>query len=94
MYSNTLAPHPEGFGHQRFDALPGDLRFRIPEHPSAGRVEHDDAAGLVDGDDGVQGRVDDAFEPLLQFLHLLSGLEPPGNVAHRGHGVFAAVDRR
>ncbi len=43
----------------------------IAKQPLGGGVEFDDAAQLIDGDDAVQGVVDDGPRPGLALLHLL-----------------------
>ncbi len=52
-------------GHQHADVLAEQLLGRISEVRSAGGIEALDRAALVNGDDAVDGRIDDAAYPRL-----------------------------
>ncbi len=53
----------------------------MAEDPRGGGVELHDAARLVDGDDGIESRLDDRPGPSLALDQLGLGLHAIGNVA-------------
>ena len=70
-----------GLGHQHRDVAADDLVVRVAEDPLGGRVHRLDNPLLVDGDDAVDGGVDDRLEPDGRLADGLFGLLPLGDVA-------------
>ena len=62
-------PGTEAFGDEAIHALSQYFRISTAEHALRGGVDEDDALVLVDGDDAVHGRVDDALQTLALLLH-------------------------
>ena len=67
---------PVGRGHEHLDVLADDLGLRIPEQPFRGRVHRFDGPQLINGDDGVDGRVQDRPCSRLAFEQRLLGRGP------------------
>jgi hypothetical protein len=66
----ALEHGPEPIRNERPERRAHRLRRREPEHALGGRVEQRDAAGPIDGNDGVHGGLEDAGEPVLALLEL------------------------
>ena len=61
-------------GHEQRDVLPHDLLAVVTKDLLGGRVERPHDALVVDGDDGVDGRVHDRRHPGLAFFERSFGL--------------------
>ena len=70
-----------GLGHEHRDVAADDLLVGVAEDPLGGRIHRLDAPRFVDGDDAVDGRVDDGFEPDGRLADCLLGFLALGHVA-------------
>src|SRR5262245_11542341 len=65
---------PKTFRDEAVERLPQSFRSRAAEHPLRRLVEKDDALFLINGDNRVHRRGDDAIQPLLAFEQRPLGL--------------------
>ena len=72
---------PLGLGHQHRDVAADDFIVCISENPLGGRVHRFDDTGFVDGDDAVNGGVDDRLQPDGRLADGFFGLFSLGDVA-------------
>ena len=65
---------PVGLGHEHLDVLADDLGGRVAEEPLGRRVHRLDLAVRVDGEDRVDGRVEDGAGAGLAVFQFLDGV--------------------
>ncbi len=83
-------------GHQALDGRADGLRRGDAEHPFGGGIEQHDPLLLVDRDEGVHRRLDDALHSKAAFRQGVLGRFAFGDVAqdHRGQPFAADIDLR
>ena len=75
---------PVGRGHEHRDVASDQLVAGVSEHPLGGRVDRLDRAGLLDGDDRIDGGIEDraqALPALRESLVFVHGRAPAATLA-------------
>ena len=70
-----------GVGEEHLEVVADDLVGGVAEDPLGGRVHRLDDAGVVEGDDAVNGRIDDRLEADGGLMDGLLGVAALGHVA-------------
>ena len=85
----AVMPGPVWLGHEGVDVLPEELPGAPSEHPFGGRVDGVDPAAVVDGDDALDGGVEDSAQAGIAVLKVRCGI----GRRRPGHGCLAGWPR-